>query len=132
MSPHEPGRSRKLLAVTAYVAAAMSGAVGQFCFKRFAAAIGDAVGLELALDPYLWVAMAAYFGVMALFIVGLKLWGELSALYPVYGSTFVFALAIAWIWLDERIAATGFLVTALIIVGITLLSAGSTAGRGQG
>jgi drug/metabolite transporter (DMT)-like permease len=122
LSTSDRSSLRKLLAILSYVAAALSGAIGQFCFKVFSTQLGDSAGLDLALSPYLWVAIVAYFGVMALFIVGLRLWGELSTLYPVYGSTFVWAIVIAAVWLDERLTVNGFVGAGLIVVGIALLN----------
>lgn len=116
------GTSRKLGAAGAYLLAAVCGAVGQFCFKVFAGQLAGGGGSALAASPYLWVAIASYFAVMGLFIVGLRLWGELSTLYPVYGSTFAFALLLAALWLDEPITPGAIAGCAAILVGIVLLN----------
>ena len=115
---------KKVQAILAYVAAAFSGALGQFCFKIFSSKLGEAPGLELILSPWLWVAMLSYFSVMILFIIGLRLWGEMSTLYPVYGTTFVWAALMAVLWLGESISPTGIAGISLVVVGIGLLNAG--------
>jgi multidrug transporter EmrE-like cation transporter len=109
------------VAVGSYLVAAVSGAVGQFCFKLFSNQMGQVTGTELALSPYLWIAIVCYFGVMGLFLLGLRLGGELSTLYPVYGSTFVWALVLAHFWLGEKVSVAAMAGTGIIILGIALL-----------
>jgi drug/metabolite transporter (DMT)-like permease len=121
LSPSEASRGKKLLALGSYLVAAVSGAAGQFCFKLFSNQMGQASGLELALSPYLWIAIVCYFGVMGLFLLGLRLGGDLSTLYPVYGSTFVWALMMAHFWLGEEVSLTAIAGTAVIVLGIALL-----------
>ncbi len=131
MSHSKVQSRRKLLAMLAYLFAALAGAIGQFCFKTFSQKMPTESAVELAQSPYLYVGALSYFAVMVLFIVGLRLWGEMSTLYPIYGSTFVWALLIAVLWLGESISITGIAGTALIIVGIALLNAKtSTVKRG--
>ena len=132
MSHSDKQGSRKLLAIISYLVAAMAGAVGQFCFKIFSGKLATDSAWELAISPYLWVAIVSYFGVMVLFIIGLRLWGEMSTLYPIYGSTFVWALIMASIWLGEDISYTGIAGTALIIAGIALLNFKTSHVREEG
>ena len=73
-------------------------------------------------NPFLWTAVLTYVAVMGLFVLGLKWWGEMSALYPIYGSTFVFGLFFSSVWLNERPTSTAVAGTFLVIVGIGLLS----------
>jgi drug/metabolite transporter (DMT)-like permease len=76
----------------------------------------------MALSPYLWVAIISYISVMMLFMAGLRLWENLSALYPVYGSTFVWATVLAVIWLGESVSLRTVIGTALVIAGIACVS----------
>ena len=116
---------KKYLAVLAYLIAALSGALGQFCFKHFSNEISNSTAVELIFNLYLWIAILLYFSVMILFIIGFRLGGELSTLYPVYGSTFIWALILAVIFLEESISITNISGIVLIILGITLLNIGS-------
>lgn len=116
---------KKYLAVLAYLIAALSGALGQFCFKHFSNEISNSTAIELIFNLYLWIAILLYFSVMILFIIGFRLGGELSTLYPVYGSTFIWALILAVIFLEESISITNISGIVLIILGITLLNIGS-------
>jgi uncharacterized membrane protein len=114
-------RHRRFSAVLAYLLAALLGAVGQLCFKIVAG--GDLSSIAaLASCPHLWIAALSYVGVMGLFIFGLRCWGEISVLYPVYGATFVFALIFSSVWLDERLDSMAIAGTVLIVLGIALLS----------
>ena len=120
MSRNKRQLSRRALGIGAYVLAAVLGAVGQICFKIVGTL--DLQTLSAAAScPYLWAAGVSYVGVMGLFILGIKCVGEISTLYPVYGSTFVFAqLFSAW-RLGERPGGITVLGTVLIIFGIAIL-----------
>ena len=113
--------NKKLQALLAYLLAALLGAVGQLCFKA-AASSGLSFVAPLLLNPYLLFAILLYIGIMVLFIYGLKCWGEISVLYPVYGSTFVFALVFSSVWSDERPSLTAVAGTFLIVIGIALIA----------
>jgi drug/metabolite transporter (DMT)-like permease len=121
LSPSEISWPKKLLSVASYLVAAVSGAAGQFFFKMFSDLMPDMGALDMVLCPYLWLAIVCYFGVMGLFLLGLYLGGDLSTLYPVYGSTFVWALIMAYVWLDEEVSIAAMVGTGVIILGITLL-----------
>ena len=113
---------KKNLAVLAYLVAALSGALGQFCFKHFSNEISNSTAIELIFNLDLWIAILLNFSVMALFIIGFRLGGELSTLYPVYGSTFIWALILAVVFLGEIISIANISGIILIILGITLLN----------
>ena len=115
---------KKYLAVLAYLLAALSGALGQFCFKYFSNEISNSTLMELIFNLYLWIAMLLYFSVMILFIFGFRLGGELSTLYPVYGSTFIWALILAVVFREESISIANISGVIIIILGITLLNSG--------
>jgi hypothetical protein len=77
-----------------FVAAALLGALGQFLYKSGAEAATSGVLSYLA-NWRLLGGMACYIGVMALFVAAFKHGGQLTVLYPVYASTFIFAAVIA-------------------------------------
>ncbi len=123
MSPSDttiisPRRGR---AISAYLLASLLGAVGQLCFKTVASGGFSSVG-DLAGNGYLWMAIGTYVAIMGLFVYGLKCWDDMSTLYPIYGSTFVFALVLSSFWLGERPEGTAVAGTVFIVVGIVLLT----------
>ena len=104
-----------------YLLAAVLGAFGQLCFKFVGTS--DVTGIDaLVLNGWLWLAVISYFGIMGLFLIGLRWWQEMSVLYPIYGSTFVFGLLFSSLFLNERPGVTAAIGTAFIILGIVLLS----------
>ncbi len=116
--------NKKYLAVFAYLIASLSGALGQFCFKHFSNEINTSSKIGIIFNLTLWIAIFLYFLVMVLFIIGFRLGGELSTLYTVYGTTFIWALILAVVYLGENISVTNISGIILIILGITFLNIG--------
>lgn len=81
--------------IACFVAAAFLGAFGQFLYKAGAQKAGGAL-LSYVLNLPLFGGAVCYIGVMALFVVAFKRGGQLTVLYPVYASTFIWAALIAW------------------------------------
>ncbi len=77
-----------------FVIAALLGAVGQFLYKSGAQAATGGVASYLA-NWRLIGGVGCYIGVMVLFVAAFKRGGQLSVLYPIYASTFIFAAIIA-------------------------------------
>jgi multidrug transporter EmrE-like cation transporter len=101
--------------------ASLLGAAGQFLYKSGA---GKATGglASYLMNPQLLGGMACYVGVMVLFITAFKLEGELSVIYPVYASTFIFAAIGAWFLYKEpihiiNVAGMGLLVSGMFLMG---------------
>ena len=83
------------LSIVCFLAASLFGAVGQYLYKSGA---DQATG---GLGSFLWNGrilggVACYVAVMVLFVAAFKKGGELSVLYPVYATTFIWAALIAW------------------------------------
>ena len=74
---------------------ALLGAVGQFLYKS-GAARADGTPLSFLLNARLLGGVACYGAVMALFVAAFRRGGELSVLYPLYATTFIWAAAIAF------------------------------------
>ena len=72
--------------------AALLGAPGQYLYKRGA----DGTLLSYAVNARIVGGVVCYAGVMTLFIAAFRLSGSLTVLYPIYGSTFIWAAFIAW------------------------------------
>jgi len=104
-------------AILLFALAAFLGAVGQYLFK-LSAQNGQQGFVQLALNPRIWAAVVLYFAVMALFIMAFKLGGELSVLYPVYATTFIWAALIGRYALHEAISPARILGMCLIALGV--------------
>lgn len=104
-----------------FLIASLLGAAGQFLYKSGAArAVGGPVTYLLNLR--LLGGVACYIGVMLLFITAFKRGGQLSVLYPIYATSFIFsAIGAAWIYGEPirpmNIAGMGFLVTGMFLMG---------------
>ena len=68
--------------------------------------------------------MVCYILVMVLFVAAFKRGGAMSVLYPVYASTFVWAIAIAWLAFNEPIRIPNLAGIVLLIAGMYLMGVG--------
>ena len=98
-----------------FIIAAILGAVGQFLYKCGAARITGSLWSYLNL--WLWGGIVCYVGVMVLFVAAFKRGGQLTVLYPIYASTFIWAALIA-------LAADGTVIKPINVGGMVLLVAG--------
>ncbi len=100
--------------------ASLLGAAGQFLYKSGAGRATGGLASHL-LNPHLLGGMASYVGVMVLFITAFKHGGELSVLYPIYASTFIFAAIGAWILYKEPIHFVNVVGMGLLVAGMFLM-----------
>ena len=98
-----------------FIIAAVLGAVGQFLYKSGAARITSSPWSVLNL--WLLGGALCYVAVMVLFVAAFKRGGELSVLYPIYASTFIWAALIS-------LTAYGTPIKAVNVAGMALLVAG--------
>ena len=104
-----------LSSILLFLAASVLGAVGQYLYKSGAdAADGTVAGY---FNPRILGGVAAYIAVMALFVAAFRKGGELSVLYPVYATTFIWAALIG-------LAAYGTPIRPVNVAGMVLLIAG--------
>jgi multidrug transporter EmrE-like cation transporter len=68
--------------------------------------------------------VACYLLVMVLFVAAFKRGGAMSVLYPVYASTFVWAMVIAWLAFNEPIRTANLAGMVLLIAGMYLMGVG--------
>ena len=104
-----------------FLVASLLGAVGQFLYKSGAARATEGVWSYL-LNPRLLGGVVCYLGVMVLFIAAFKRGGQLSVLYPIYATSFIFsAVGAAWIYGEPirpaNITGMGFLVLGMFLMG---------------
>ena len=103
------------LSILLFLAASILGAAGQYLYKSGAdAADGSIAGY---MNARILGGVVAYIGVMALFVAAFRKGGELSVLYPVYATTFIWAALI-------RFAAYGTPIRPVNVAGMLLLIAG--------
>ena len=98
-----------------FVIAAVLGAAGQFLYKSGAARITASPWSFLNL--WLLGGVLCYVAVMVLFVAAFKRGGELSVLYPIYASTFIWAALIS-------LVAYGTPIKPINVAGMVLLVAG--------
>lgn len=97
------------------------GAFGQYLYKLGAADTGP--------NPILWLinwkiilAIMLYIGVMACFVAAFKIGGQLTVLYPIYATTFVFGALIGVFLLHEPLTPWKIAGTILIIAGAAIIA----------
>ena len=110
-----------VISIVAYVVAAFLGALGQYLYKEGAAQIQFSNLASLFTNARIILGILCYIGVMLLFVVGLKKGGQLTVLYPVYATTFVWAALIGFFVLGESFTLFRILGTALIIAGVVFV-----------
>jgi uncharacterized membrane protein len=107
-------------AILCVLTASALGAAGQFLYKSGTDRVSGGFWDYLA-NPRLLGGMLCYLAVMILFIVAFKKGGEVSVLYPVYASTFIFAAVGAWVWLGEELTMTNVAGMGLMVGGMLLM-----------
>jgi multidrug transporter EmrE-like cation transporter len=109
-----------LRSIVYFLAASLLGALGQFFYKSGAdAASGSVAG-------YLWngrlaAGVACYVAVMVLFVAAFRHGGELSVLYPLYATTFIWGALISWMAYDTPIKPVNAAGMLLLIGGMYLM-----------
>ncbi len=105
-----------------FVLAALFGAVGQFLYKSGAAAAKGGVASYL-LNARLLAGVVCYIAVMVLFVAAFKRGGQLTVLYPIYASTFIWAALIAYFHDGVPISLANVGGMALLVGGMFLMGA---------
>ena len=80
--------------IVCFLAASLLGAVGQFLYKSGADVANGGIASYL-FNIRLLGGVVCYIAVMVLFVVAFRLGGQLSVLYPIYATTFIWAAIIA-------------------------------------
>ena len=108
------------LSIILFAIAAVLGAAGQFLYKSGAARITSSPWSFLNLR--LLGGVVCYVGVMVLFVAAFKRGGQLTVLYPIYASTFIWAALISLTAYGTpikpvNIAGMAFLVAGMFLMG---------------
>ena len=109
-----------LSSILCFLVAALVGALGQFLYK---AGADRATGgpLSYVLNVRIAGGVACYVAVMVLFVAAFRRGGQLSVLYPIYATTFVWAALIAWGAYGEPIRPVNLLGMGLLVAGMFLM-----------
>ena len=113
----------KIILLTAL--AAFIGSIGQLEFKRGADNLQFDIKLLLT-NYHLIIGVAVYAVSTVLYIYALNK-GQLSILYPVIATSYIWTLLFSRIFLKEQISLTGWAGVFFILFGVTLIAA--QAGR---
>lgn len=105
-----------ILSIIYFLTASVFGALGQFLYKSGAERTGDSLASYL-LNGRILGGVACYIGVMVLFVAAFKRGGELSVLYPIYATTFIWAALIG-------LFAYGVPIKPVNVAGMVLLIGG--------
>ncbi len=110
-----------VISIISYLLAAFLGALGQYLYREGATQVQLSSPLSLITNAKILLGVVCYVAVMLLFVVGLKKGGQLTALYPVYATTFIWAALIGVLILGENLTLFRILGTALIILGVVFV-----------
>lgn len=103
-----------------FALASVFGALGQYLYKTGSEAAVGGLGSYLA-NPRLLGGVGCYVAVMVLFVAAFKRGGSLTALYPIYASTFIWAAVIAYFAFGTPIKPVNVGGMALLIGGMYLM-----------
>jgi multidrug transporter EmrE-like cation transporter len=106
--------------IACFLAASFLGAWGQFLYKTGAERATDEISSYL-LNPRILGGVSCYIGAMVLFVVAFKRGGELTVLYPVYATTFIWAALIALWAFDTPIKPVHIVGMGCLVVGMYLM-----------
>lgn len=99
-----------------FLAAALLGALGQFLYKSGTESASGTF-VSFLLNGRILGGVACYIAVMVLFVAAFRRGGELSVLYPLYATTFIWAAFIG-LW------AYGVPIKPVNVLGMVFLIAG--------
>ena len=106
-----------LRSIVMILIAAFLGSIGQYLYKEGSRLPMHTVTSWLT-NWWIIVGALCYIAVMGLFIAAFKTGGELTILYPMYASTFIWALLIGKAFLGESIGTSKIAGVGIIILGM--------------
>jgi len=108
-----------LSSIVLFALAAVLGAAGQFLYKTGAGRITSSPWSFFNL--WLLGGVVCYIAVMVIFVAAFKRGGELSVLYPIYASTFIWAALISLFAYGTQIKSVNVAGMALLVAGMYLM-----------
>ncbi|OPX17684.1 hypothetical protein BXT86_05185 [candidate division WOR-3 bacterium 4484_100] len=104
-----------------FLLAAFMGALGQYLYKT--GAEQSSGNLILLVSNFrVLLGILCYLIIMVLFLFAFKLGGALTVLYPVYATTFIWALLIGFFFLGEKVTLVQIIGVLLIVLGVYLIA----------
>ena len=100
-----------------FLVAAFLGALGQYLYKTGAVTASNNF-LSWLTNYRIILGALCYIIIMVLFIYAFRLGGALTVLYPIYATTFIWAMLIGVFLLGEQINLYKMLGVGLIIIGV--------------
>ncbi len=113
-----------ILAIVCMLVASVFGAVGQYLYKT-GASHSVAGPFTILLSPWILAGMGCYITVMILFTQAFKAGGQVTVLYPIYATTFIWAAIIGQATYNQPIRLVHIAGMILLIVGIYLMGVGN-------
>ncbi len=105
------------LAIAYFLLASVLGAVGQFFYKSGADCAGGSLRSYLA-NPWIALGAGCYIAVMILFVSAFRQYSCPSALYPIYATTFVWAVLIEHAFYGRSIVPANVAGMILLFLGM--------------
>jgi len=103
-----------------FAVAALFGALGQYLYKS-GAEKADGGLVSYLLNWRLLAGVGCYIAVMVLFVAAFKKGGQLTVLYPIYASTFIWAALLALIVYGTPIKPLNIAGMILLVGGMYLM-----------
>jgi len=113
----------QLWAVALVIIGTLIGAVGSLCFKIGSAKLSRSIKLNLK-NYILFVGFLLYTIAASMYVFALR-GGELSILYPLVSTTYIWITLLAFYFLKEKLNKWKWLGITIIIVGVTFIGLGS-------
>lgn len=104
------------------LAAAVLGALGQYAYKKGGQRLADTA---LWANYQILLGILLFCGVMVCFVVGYKLGGRISVVYPFYATTFIWGSLIGLYFEGETFNWSLALGVGLIVAGLAVIAKGS-------
>lgn len=111
-----------LKSIVLILTASVLGAVGQFLYKEGAQNASGVNLMNFIANCRILLGMVCYIGVMVLFVAAFRIGGQMTVLYPMYASTFIWALMIGVFCLKEPLSIFKLCGIVLIIGGMFLIA----------
>lgn len=106
-----------LLSILFFLLASLFGALGQYLYKSGSELTNNTVSSYL-LNGRLIGGVICYIAVMILFVAAFKKGGELTVLYPIYATTFIWAALLAMMVYGTPIKPVNILGMLLLVIGM--------------
>ncbi len=109
----------QLVPILLNLLAALFGGLGQYAYKK-----GGLLLTEVSIfkNYHLWTGVLLFIFVMILFVIGYKMGGRISVVYPFYATTFIWGALIGYFWENEPLNLGIIGGTSLILVGLAVIA----------